>query len=81
MSTHGQNWSLPVWTPAGHAGCKGSAGPNGSRPQSRLAGDDEGSLLTRVGPIQVVPPSSDLKKNTSVLVLTRVPLRLSSMTR
>ena len=30
------------------------------RPQSRFAGVSERSLLTRVGPIHVVPPSVDL---------------------
>jgi hypothetical protein len=41
MSAHGKYWSLPVWTSGGHD------------PQSRFAGDCDGSSLTRVGPIQV----------------------------
>ena len=74
MSSHGNHWSLPVCTSAGHAGRPG-------RPQLRFAGAVDGSLFTRVGPVQIVPPFVDLKSVTSVFVLTLVPLRLSAMTR
>ena len=73
-SIHGHHWSLPVFTPAGQAGWP-------PRPQSRFAGAVDESSFTRVGPIQVEPPFSDLKKKTSAFVLSRVPLRLSSITR
>ena len=51
------------------------------RPQLRFAGVVDGSSLTRVGPVQIVPPFVDLKSDTSVFELTLVPLRLSAMTR
>ena len=74
MSSHGNHWSLPVLTSVGHGG-------RPPRPQSRSAGVVDGSLFTRVGPVQVVPPLVDLKSETSVFVLTLVPFRLSAMTR
>jgi hypothetical protein len=77
MSIHGHHWSFPVALSrvvGGHAGWP-------MRPQSRFAGASESSLFTRVGPIQLEPPSIDLKKNTSVFVFSRVPFRLSDMTR
>ena len=49
-----------------------------ARPQSRFGGATEVSLFTRVGPIQVLPPSVERKKKTSTFELAAVPLRLSS---
>src|SRR4051812_32623755 len=71
MSTQGNHWSLPV-SSAGHA----ETGLH-----ERFAGCSDGSSLTRVGPSHVVPPSVDLKRNTSVFELAMVPFRLSDMTR
>src|SRR4051812_21888141 len=80
MSIHGNHWSFPKLTAFG-----GQMRP-AIRPQSRppsvaTFGAREGSSLTRVGPIHVVPPSFEVKKKTSVLELTRWPLRLSEKTR
>src|SRR3954469_3311611 len=75
MSTHGNHWSFPV-SSAGQVPLT-----DVGRWQSRLAGCSEGSSLTRVGPSQVVPPSIDLKRNTSVFELRTVPFRLSDITK
>src|SRR3954470_21170571 len=78
MSIHGNHWSLPKLSAVA-----GQVRPT-TRPQSRVpsasVGCRDGSSLTRVGPIQVDPPSVDLNRNTSVFELTRWPLRLSSRT-
>src|SRR4051794_37908419 len=80
MSTHGKNWSFPKF------GAEDGQMRFAKRPQSRppsvarSAGRD-GSSFTRVGPIQVEPPSLDVNRNTSTLELMRLPLRLSSSTR
>src|SRR5919199_2419888 len=79
MSIHGNHWSFPKFSAFG-----GHVRPT-TRPQSRvpcaIVGCCDGSSFTRVGPIHVVPPSFDVKKNTSVFELTRWPLRLSENTR
>ena len=71
MSTHGNHWSFP------NARVQFVSVAD---VQSRFAGVADASLLTRVGPIHVEPPSVERKKNTSVLELRFVPFRLSEKT-
>ena len=79
MSIHGNHWSFPKFNALG-----GQMRP-ATRPQSRvpsaIVGWRDGSSFTRVGPIQVDPPSFEVKKKTSVFELVRWPLRLSENTR
>src|SRR5439155_27233073 len=79
MSIQGNHWSFPKFSAV-----DGHTRPT-MRPQSRVpsaaVGCRDGSLFTRVGPIHVMPPSLDVKKNTSVFELTLWPFRLSEKTR